>query len=432
LKPDEELVGTINSANGDVDIVIQRVDRKNSGRVWLFSGRTLDSIPRLYDENSLASADGVLVDGVLVLPEFLVNTRFLSIALFQWLAVFVGMPLLYFLTVVLSRLLSPLAGAVRRRLYRKTDLPNPESLPRPIRLLLLAFLIRWAAARVTLPLLARQFWSSTTSIMIIAASVWLLIEFVSWGEEHIKGRLKVRNLAAATSMLRLASRVTDLLIIFVGVPVALYHFGVNPTAGLAGLGVGGIAVALAAQKTLENVIGGVSIILDGTVNVGDVIKVGDTHGTVENIGLRSTRIRTPDRTVVSVPNGQMAHMTLENLSSRDKFWFHPILALRYETTPPQMYTVLDRIRSLLEESRHLEPHSFGVRFLGFAATIRKAEKLIESFEQCKAEAEIPFDNILDRVTGSDPSVTNYVLKQPAKCPNCRREIFEKTLVEPAA
>jgi hypothetical protein len=67
-----------------------------------------------------------------------------------------------------------------------------------------------------------------------------------------------------------------------------------------------------------------------------------------------------------------------------------------------------------------------------ASTLRKAEKLIESCEHCNPDgAEIPFDNILDRVTGSDLSVTDYVLEQPAKCPNCRREIFEKTLIEPA-
>jgi len=65
-------------------------------------------------------------------------------------------------------------------------------------------------------------------------------------------------------------------------------------------------------------------------------------------------------------------------------------------------------------------------------TLLKAEKLSESCEQCNPEgAEIPFDNILDRVTGSDPSVTDYILESPAKCPNCRREILEKTLIEPA-
>src|SRR5258708_12262220 len=99
--------------------------------------------------------------------------------------------------------------------------------------------------------------------------------------------------------------------------------------------------------------------------VGDSLKVGNGEGTVEDIGLRSTRIRTADRTVVSVPNGQIANMTLENISSRDKFWFHPILTLRYGTTASQMQIVLDEIRSLLQENRHLESSSAPVRFLRF-------------------------------------------------------------------
>ena len=122
------------------------------------------------------------------------------------------------------------------------------------------------------------------------------------------------------------------MVIFVGMLVTLRYFGVNPTGALAGLGIGGIAVALAAQKTLENIVGGVSIILDQSVRVGDTLKVGDVLGTVREIGLRSTQIRTLDRTTVSVPNGQIANMTLENLSSRDKFWLHPILGLHYNTT----------------------------------------------------------------------------------------------------
>ena len=166
-------------------------------------------------------------------------------------------------------------------------------------------------------------------------------------------------------MLRLARWGVDLLIIFVGLLVTLHYFGVNPTGALAGLGVGGVAIALAAQKTLENVVGGVSLIFDQALHVGDVLKVGDTVGTVREIGLRSTRIRTLDRTLVSVPNGQIATMTLESLSARDKFWLHPVLGLRYDTTSQQMRALLDGIRNLLKECRHVEPGSIRVRFLRF-------------------------------------------------------------------
>ena len=358
LKPNAELVGTISSAKGNVDIFLERVDRGKSGFLWLFSSKTLESIPDVYEETNLASLDDVL-------PEFVVNTRFAGIAVFRWLAFFVGMPLFYYFTVLLNRFLSPLIGLLRRRLYRKPDLPNPEFLPKPVRLLLLAFVIYWIDSHVNLPLATRQFWSSTATVITIAASVWLLIGLNARTEQYISRLLLRRNITGVTSILRLGRRVVDLLVIFAGVLVALHHFGVNTTAALAGLGVGGIAVALAAQKTLENVVGGVSLVFDQVVRVGDSLKVGDIQGTVEDMGLRSTRIRTPDRTVVSVPNGQIANMTLENFSSRDKFWLHPILALRYGTTSQQICTVLERIRSLLEESRQIEPDSVRVTFLRF-------------------------------------------------------------------
>ncbi len=362
----QELVGTITSDNGNVDITVERVDRGKSGQLWLFSSKTLDATADLYGEVNVVSVNDVL-------PEFLVKTRFAGIVLFQWLAVFVGMPLFFLFTALVNGLLSRLVGPLRRRLYRKPDLPNPEILSIPIRLLLQALVIRWLLTKLGLPLLARQFWSSTATILTIAGCVWLLILLNGWIEAYLAPHFRGRNLTGATSVLRLTRRVADVLTIFAGLLVALYHFGVNPTAALAGLGVGGIAVALAAQKTLENVIGGVSLIFDDVARVGDTLKVGDTLGTVEDIGLRSTRIRTLDRTVVSVPNGHIANMTIENLAARDKFWFHPILSLRQGTTASQVQVVLDGVRSLLHENHRVKSDSVRVRFLRFGVSSIEVE-----------------------------------------------------------
>jgi MscS family membrane protein len=246
-------------------------------------------------------------------------------------------------------------------------------LPGPIRILLLAAIIRWLLTQLSLPLLARQFWFSTASIITIAGCVWLSILLNGRVEEYVSRRLQVRKLAGTTSVLRLARRAIDGLIVFAGVMVTLYYFGVKPTAALAGLGVGGIAVAFAAQKTLENVIGGISIILDGAVRVGDSLSVGDILGTVDDIGLRSTRIRTLDRSMVSVPNGQIANLSLKNLSARDRFWFHPILRLGYGTTSEQMTAVLESIRTLLGETRLVDPASVHVRFLNFGTSFLEVE-----------------------------------------------------------
>lgn len=358
-QPNLDLVGTINSASGDVNILVERLDRGKAGSIWLFSRKTLDAISDLYDEANIVSVESVI-------PAFLADTRIAGVPLYEWLALFVGMPLLYLLTVLLNRFLSFLAGHLLRRMRNNPNLPNPEFLPKPIRLLLIAAIIRWTLSKVSLPLFARQFWSSTASVITIVACVWLTILVNSWSADYIRERLRRQGRIGAAIVL-LARRGTDLLVIFVGILVGLHHFGVNPTAALAGLGVGGIAVALAAQKTLENVIGGVSVIFDHVVHVGQSLKVGDTLGTVQDIGLRSTRIRTLDRTVVSVPNGQIANASLENLSLRDKFWFNHILGLRHETTASQMRSVLEGVNNLLEQHPRVERDSVRVRFLRFGA-----------------------------------------------------------------
>jgi MscS family membrane protein len=356
--PDTDLVGTITIDNEKTPIQVERVTRGKNSPVWLFSSKTLDAIPNVYDQVSAVPVERVV-------PAFLVETRIAHIALFQWLAALVGLPLLYALTALVAHVLGRQVGNLRRRVLKKPDLPDIHIMPVPVRLLLIAALISWALTRVGLSLIARQVWSTIAWILVVTALVWLFIILGGVVESRIRKRLeRVQNTAAA-SILHLGRRVVDVLAIFVGVMVVLYRFGINPSAALAGLGIGGIAVAFAAQKTLENVIGGINITFDQVVGVGDFLKVGDTIGTVESIGLRSTRIRTLDRTMVSVPNGLISGVTLENISGRDKFWFHHTIGLRYETKAAQMRSVLDSVTSLLARRAEVERESVRVRFLAF-------------------------------------------------------------------
>jgi MscS family membrane protein len=356
LKPHQEIVGTVDSAAGTVEIVVERVERADGGPIWLFSDETLQWIPALHKEVALGWEEGVL-------PRFLTRTRVGGVRLFEWVAVLLGLPVCYLLTVVLNRLLTPLVRGSWRRLFKQSTLVAGDVLPLPVRLLILAFAIRWFLSSVPLPLLVRQFWAAAASLITIAAIVWLLILFNGEIEQYIRRRFPRSNMAAAASLVRLLRRGVDLLVIFGGIVATLRRFGVDPTPALAGLGVGGIAVALAAQKTLENVIAGASLIFDQAVRVGDFLKMGEISGTVDHVGLRSTRIRTPDRTIVSVPNSQIASASLETISARDKFWFHPVVGLRYETTAPQLHAVVDGIRRLLEKHPSIDAGSVRVRFI---------------------------------------------------------------------
>jgi MscS family membrane protein len=187
-------------------------------------------------------------------------------------------------------------------------------------------------------------------------------------EAAILRRMSAASAPAAASLLRLGRRCVDLVVIVIALVATLRHVGIDATPALAGLGVGGIAVALAAQKTLENIVAGASLMLDQAVRVGDTLRIDQVVGTVEHIGLRSTRIRTLDRTLVSMPNSQIANASLETLSSRDKFWFHPVVGLRYETTPEQLHAVVDGIARLLASERAVEAGSARVRFIRLAAS----------------------------------------------------------------
>ena len=357
LNPDEDLIGTISTSKGDLDILVERIDRGKAGKVWLFSRKTLKSIPDVFDELSAPPVEKFL-------PEFLVKKRLASVPLFEWLAV-LGVLLLYVFFGMLSRMIGLGVGTCRRYFFRYAGRKNPQVLPPAIRLLLLALSIYWLLSRIGLPLLARQFWSTTAFLIVIVGCIWLLVLFNRWGERYLIARRP--SLGGSAAMLRLVRRGTNGLVLLAGLLFALHHFGISPTATLAGLGVGGIAVALAAQKTLENLIAGVSLITDQAVRVGDTLKLGDVLGTVVDVGLRSTRIRTLDRTLVCVPNGQIANMSLETLSARDKFWFHPVVGLRYETTPAQLRSIITNIRNLLTGHSSIDSSTVRVRFLRVGA-----------------------------------------------------------------
>lgn len=333
LRPDQDIVGTIDTASGPLDIVVERVTRGPTGRGWLFSRRTLDAIPAVYDEIQAVPAEHYL-------PQLLIRPHFFGIRLFDWLALLIALPLLY-----------AFLGLVRR---------TSVGVPGPVRLIIIGVAVRWLVSTLELPLIERQFWTVITAMMFVSGVVWLLVQLTRVVEERLLRRLGRTALGDTTSLLRVARWTVDFVIIIAGLLTALRYFGVDPTAALAGLGIGGIAVALAAQKTLENLIGGLSIIFDRAVRVGDFLKIGTTTGTVEYVGLRSTRIRTLDRTILSVPNGQLATVNIETFTDRDKFRFSHIVGVTYGTSAEQLRRITGDIRDLLRKHPRADDSSIRV------------------------------------------------------------------------
>jgi MscS family membrane protein len=134
------------------------------------------------------------------------------------------------------------------------------------------------------------------------------------------------------------------------------------------LGVGGLAIALAAQPTVENLIGGLSLFADKSVRVGDFCRCGTDEGTVESIGIRSTWIRGNDRTLTTIPNAALSKMSVVNFGRRDQTLIQSVIGVRYETSPEQLRYLLAKIRELLMGHPRITSDSARARFMGFGAS----------------------------------------------------------------
>jgi MscS family membrane protein len=176
-----------------------------------------------------------------------------------------------------------------------------------------------------------------------------------------------KGMASIHAILPLGRRMTKAVLIILASIALLQNLGVNVSGLVAGLGIGGLAFALAAQKTIENLFGGATIIADQPVRVGDFCRFGDKIGTVEDIGLRSTRIRTLDRTVVTVPNAEFSSLQLENFAKRDRIRLHFTIGVRYETSADQLRHLLVEVKRLLVAHPKILPDPARVRFVNFGA-----------------------------------------------------------------
>lgn len=193
--------------------------------------------------------------------------------------------------------------------------------------------------------------------------LWFLYVLTSIFSELLRKKLEKEEKKLASGLVPLFQRVANVLITCLLLLYLLETLGFNVNTLLAGLGVGGIAVALASQKTIENLFGGVVLFFDHPVKVGDFGKFGDVSGIIEDIGLRSTRIRTPQRTVVSIPNAELIQRQIENFSSRDKILFHRKIGLRYETSADQLRYVIAELRKLLLSLEYVDNEPARVRFI---------------------------------------------------------------------
>ncbi len=419
LRPDRESIGKARILGGHtLDIGLVRVTDPQFGKIWLVSADTVGQVPEFYESMPFIALQNSL-------PEWLNRTEIFSLTVLELLLFLLALPVAWGLV----RLVLFIAAWCMRRFVKRVPWarwgqPGGLFTRTPLRLALTAAL-HYLLVHPVLPLLYVQYYGRVVRILFVIAIYWLISSVTDEAVARIETRLPAEKRASARSLLGLGRTVWKVLVALVLLLIVLKSFGFEVSSALAGIGIGGIALGLGAQKTLENLFGGVSVLSDGTIRVGDFCKVADQTGTVEDIGLRATRIRTNARTVVSIPNGAIATINLENYGVRDKILLNKVVSLRYETSADQLRYVIARIREILYRHSKVESGTLRVRFVNLGTSSLDLEifayVLTAIYPEFLAIQEELLLRIMDIVEESGsgfafPSQTTYLGKDPGLHP----------------
>jgi len=360
-------------------IEIVRINQGSRDGEFLFSGRTVTIAPRFYQdirELPLKSVSGIKswsqtlpqLSGPMILAALvsavpgLLKQTWLDTPIWKIIGAF---------------LLGALAIVFLAFCHRLVMLLKPEgelfvllrSLVTPV-VAVLAIAVLWNF--VTFQLNVAGFFATAfntvTTLAVFLAAAWLFWLFALLVAEFIVRSPRISEESLDASLLRLCARIAGIIGGTAILAYAASNLGLPVFSVIAGLGIGGLAVALAVRPTLENLIGGLILYADRPFRVGDYCKFSDYVGTIESIGVRSTQLRALDRTLVFVPNAKLADMEIINWAHCDQMLVNTTIGLRYETKADQLRYVIAKIREMLYAHPKIDSETVRVRFAGFGAS----------------------------------------------------------------
>jgi len=359
-----DMVGSVTSNSGEINLYIENREADDAPAIWQFTSGTVNEIAAVHIEETFLDR---------ALPQVLKEKMLGGVPIGHWLSVVLLIAAAY----LFSWAVVALVCFSLQKTWLRGGKGNVSAFMHAVRLPARLYLAIWVFLAFSrdagISIIVRQRLSSVTIIIGIIAFLiflWRLSDLVGSYSQH---KLTQRGRVSAISVILFLKRTARVAIVVFGFIGILGAIGIDITAGLAALGIGGIALALGAQKTVENLVGSVMLIADQPIRVGDFCKVGDISGTVEQIGMRSTTMRTGQRTLVTIPNGDLAASRIENYAHRDRFLFDPVFEFRTETTPDQVRFLLVELRSVLYAHPMVDPNPAKVRFTSFGQPSVKIE-----------------------------------------------------------
>ncbi len=331
-----------------------------SGGHWVFSKATIEQIPDLY----LATFSSVIEALIDQLPEWARDELF-GIEYWQVLGVFLWLLLAFALTKIFEFFIHNYIVKLTQKTKFKWDDTLLDHIRRPFEIILISFILSITYTNLQLPVEINFYIHNFLRILISIGLVWLLYNLSDVFARYLTSFTASTTNQLDDQLIPLVRKTLRFFIVVMGVILILQNNGYNVASLIAGLGIGGLAVALAARETLANFFGSITIILDKPFRVGDWVKIGSEEGTVEEVGFRSTRIRTFYNSLVSLPNSKVADTAIDNLGLRKYRRLKLLLGLTYSTSPQQMEAFVEGIKALVKSNEHIRQDYYEVHFNNF-------------------------------------------------------------------
>lgn len=348
LPSNEEKVGTIEIGGKDVPLLLTKKMSKDNVVYWQLSAKTLSQIPKAQTalnqtlSNDLITALGLnFLQGTVVFGYDLADmVSLLTLCVAGFLAIWLLVVLIYgTLSFVYPRL-------------TKRRFAIPPKVVVPLSLVLLAYILPELMVQAGVPVTLRSAVTRAKDVVAWLAMAWLVLRLIDAVFRRAEAISVRKNRPEQVSILNLLRKVAKALMVVMAVIIIFGNLGFDLTTGIAALSLGGLALAFGAQKTIENLIGSVVVVADRPVHVGDFCRFGNMEGTVIDIGIRSSRIRTLNRTIVTVPNGEFSAMQLENYTARDMFHFLHNLYLKRDANLDELSRLMTELKSYLLTHPH--------------------------------------------------------------------------------
>ena len=322
------------------EIYVEKIEGK-----WYYSQESIAAVPALHKEVYPFGADLVLN----LLPKG-AHRKILGLALWQYAGILIIIVSALILYLIIARLLNPLVKRITEFKFFSSSIIDSTVIRRIARFLSLLIILRFiriALPPLQLPIAASKFvivgLNVFTTIIIVSIALTILSVFIRYGARYTKKTESKLD----EQLIPLLNRAIQFIIISVGVLQVLRLSGVNITALVAGISIGGLAIALAAQDTLKNLFGSLTIFLDKPFQIGDWINFSGVDGSVEEVGFRSTRVRTFANSLVYVPNGKLMDMVINNYGLRQYRRYSTKISLTYDTPPLLINKFIDGLRNII-------------------------------------------------------------------------------------